>query len=173
MKKISLLLVSVMFVFISCSSDDDSSNPVDLSVDITGQWEITKVESEGEAIIVFEGQTFTGTLSGFGKDFDAQVLFTDNPKEVIPTGTFTMVLTTTFFGLTETDEFPVDFSNELQTGSWSIVGNQLVITEATTGETQSAQFLELQQSKMVLLLEMTTIVNDVEALLISEITLER
>jgi hypothetical protein len=172
MKKICVLIVGVFFIFTACSSDDDN-NQVDLSVDITGQWELTEMESEGESTVTYEGQIITVNLSGFGKDFDAQIQFTENPNEVIPTGTFTLVLTATFLGFSETDEYPVDLSSELQTGTWSIVGNQLIITDPVTAESQSAQFLVLQQNKMVLLVEMTTIVDGVEATLMSELTLER
>lgn len=172
MKKICGLLLGVFFVFASCSSDDDN-NQVDLSVDITGQWELTGMEGEGESTVTYEGQTVTVNLSGFGKDFDAQIQFTDDPNEVIPTGTFTLVLTATFFGISETEEYPINISNELQTGTWSIVGNQLIITDPVTAESQSAQFLVLQQNKMVLLVEMTTIIDEVEATMMSELTLER
>lgn len=172
MKKVSVLLLSVMFLFTSCSSDDDNSQ-IDLSVDITGQWDLTEVESEGDSTVTYEGQTVTVTLSGFGKDYDAQVLFTENPNQVSATGTYTMVLTTTFLGITQTDEYPIEFSNEFESGNWSLEGNQMLITDITTGETQAAEILVLQQNKMVLLLEMTTMIEGVEANLTSEMTLER
>ena len=173
MKKLSVLFVAFLFVFTSCSSDDDNGNQIDLSVDITGQWDLTGIELEGDASMTFEGQTVTITYTGFGKDFDAEVIFTDNPKEVNATGTYTMVMTTSFLGFSETEEYPVDFSDDFDAGTWSIEGNLLVITDANTNEVQTAQIVHLTQNKMILVMEEVESMDGMSATIIGEITLER
>lgn len=173
MKNLSLLFVAFLFVFTSCSSDDDANNQIDLSVDITGQWDLTKIELEGESTMTFEGQTITTTFVGFGKDYDAQVVFTDNPKEVNATGTYTMVMTTSFMGFSETDEYPVDFSDDFDAGSWSIEGNLLVITDSNSNEVQTAKIVHLTQNKMVLVMEEVESMEGMSTDIFAEITLER
>ncbi|MEX0996666.1 MAG: lipocalin family protein [Flavobacteriaceae bacterium] len=173
MKNLSILLFAILLVFASCSSDDDNSNDqIDLTVDITGSWELTSLEYEGESTIEVENQTLTISFDGFGKDFDAQVNFTEDPNEVTSTGSYTLVLTTNFMGESITQEQFVDFSDDSITGEWSIEnGNQLVVV--SNGETQTAEIISLNESKMVLLTNESTTIDGVNVIISSEMTLER
>ncbi len=173
MKKISILFASFLFVFASCSSDDDNTDTqVDSTVDITGSWELKAMEYEGESTQTAGGQTLTVTYEAFGKDFDAQVVFTEDPNEVTSTGTYTIEMTMTSMGQSITQDFPVDVSEEFISASeWSIDGN--VMTLISEGETQTAEIITLTQNLMVLLTEQTEILNGAETTVVAEFTLER
>lgn len=172
MKNLSILLFTFLFVFASCSSDDDSNSQIDLTVDLTGSWELTSLEYEGESTIEVENQTLTISFDGFGKDFDAQVNFTEDPNELTSTGSYTLVLTTNFMGESITQEELIDFSDDIITGEWSLEnGNQLVIV--SNGETQTAEIISLNETKMVLLSNESTSIDGVNVDISSEITLER
>lgn len=171
MKKVSILFVSLLFVFASCSSDDDNTDN-QVEVDVTGSWEVTALEGEGEATGEFSGQTVTIPFEMLGKDFDAQMLFTEDPNEIIPTGTLTLEITTIFLGQTNTTEELVDFSTEFVTASsWSIEGN--ILTYERDGQTQTAEIITLTQNKMVLLTEEIREIMGFEANVSQEVTLER
>lgn len=172
MKNLSILFLSFLFVFSSCSSDDDANDQIDSAIDVTGSWELTGMESEGEATGEFNGQTVTLPFELLGKDFDAQVVFTENPNEMIPSGTLTLEVTVIFMGFSETTDEIVDFDNEFApASSWSIDGN--ILTYESEGEIQTAEITTLTQNKMVLLVDQTRSMMGLEADVIAEITLER
>lgn len=174
MKNLFLLFIPILFFFTACSSDDDNdNNQVDLTVDIRGSWDVTGLDYEGESEVVFDGQTLTLTYDGFGKDFDAQVVFSENPNTVETFGSYTIVLTVNFMGQNQTEEYPVDLSDDFSTGSWSIEGNQMVVIDSNTGEEQTSQIIQLTQNKMVLLTEQNIIEDGIEISITLEMTLER
>lgn len=170
MRIINILFLSFLFVLVSCSSDDDSQG--NSTIDITGNWEVTGMEGEGEATGEFNGQMVTLPFELLGKDFDAQVLFTEDPNEMTPTGSLTLEITVSFLGQTDTIEEMVDLSDEFITASsWSIDGN--IMTLESEGEIQTAEIITLTQNKMVLLVEQTRAIMGLEADVIQEVTLER
>lgn len=173
MKKISILFLSFLFVFASCSKDDDNTpNQVDSTIDITGSWELTGMEYEGESSQTVQGQTITMDYVGVARDIDAQVVFTENPNEVTSTGSYTIDLTMNYLGQTITQDYFLDFSDYITSASsWSIDGNEM--TFESEGEVQTAEIVTLTQNMMVLLVEQTELMMGMEALVIAEVTLER
>ena len=145
MKNLNVLFIALLMLFASCSNDDDSVEEVDL----TGTWEVSEVEFEGEATIEYEGFPITIPLTGFGKNMDAQVIITENPNLVNSTGSFTAEITGSFFGQTETHDVPVDFSEYHQNSSWYINGETLVLTR-TDGVVINLQITTLTDTKVVL-----------------------
>lgn len=173
MKNFNILMIAFLIVLTSCSSDDDSNNQIDLSVDITGQWDLKKLDYEGDSQMTFQGQTVTMTYIGFGKEMDAQVVFSNNPNNVEVFGTYVIEMTVTYLGMTETIDTPFDMSDFMNAGTWSIEGNQMIIVDNTTGEQQTAEIIHLSQNKMILLSEQTQTMNGMTANVVGEMTLER
>lgn len=173
MKKLSVLFVAFLFVFTSCSSDDDNGNQIDLSVDITGQWDLTKLDYEGDSQMTFQGQTITLNYTGFAKDIDAQVVFSKNPDIVESFGSYTIEMTVTYMGMSETYDTPLNMSDHISPGTWSIQGNQMIIVDQTTGEQQTAEIIHLSQNKMILVAQQTQSMNGMTANVSGEMTLER
>lgn len=172
MKNLSKLMFAFLLVFASCSSDDDN-NQNDLTVDITGSWELTNLEYSGENETVFQGQTITLVYSGFGKDFDAQAVFSENPNTIQTLGSYTIELSFEFMGITQTIDTPINLSDDISSGTWSVEGNQMIIVDGDTGEVQTAEIIQLTQNKMVLLMEQVTNMNGANVTVVAETTLER
>jgi hypothetical protein len=173
MKNLSLLFVAFLIVFASCSSDDDANNQIDLSVDITGSWDLTKLDYEGDSQMTFQGQTITLDYTGFAKDIDAQVVFSKNPDIVESFGSYTIEMTVTYMGMSETYDTPLDMADYINPGTWSIQGNQMIIVDQTTGEQQTAEIIHLSQNKMILVSQQSQNMNGMTVNVYGETTLER
>lgn len=173
MKNLSLLFIAIIVVFGSCSSDDDNvNNQIDLSVDITGIWNLTAFEIDGGNEITFNGQTFSVSYNALGTDFDAQLVFATNPNTYEGFGTYTLIATFDFMGMTETEEYLVSFEEEVGSGQWSIQGNHIIL-ENDNGEDRNAQIIHLTQNKMVLIEEVEMDTDGLAFSLIAETVFER
>ncbi|HZH69185.1 MAG TPA: lipocalin family protein [Flavobacteriaceae bacterium] len=141
-----LLLSAVMF---SCSSDDDSTQ--DGAVTIEGDWDLTSIEMDGSYEYTMEGVPFPILFeyNGYGKDIDSQTTFTTNPNTVSSVGNLTIVMTIEMLGDGITEEFPVDFSEYVSSGTWEIDGDVLTIVDAD-GNAASYQIEQLTSTTLVL-----------------------
>ncbi|WP_299213877.1 lipocalin family protein [uncultured Dokdonia sp.] len=107
--------------FVSCNSDDDSSN--DTSADLVGTWNITAFDYQGATSAEILGETITSSFDGIGQNFDASVVFTENPNEYTSNGSYDAVVTTTVLGESQTETTSIDnFQSE---GMWSRSGNTI------------------------------------------------
>ncbi|MEX0275096.1 MAG: hypothetical protein AB3N16_12035 [Flavobacteriaceae bacterium] len=130
-KRTFLSILIVAFAFYSCSSDDNGSpgNQSTFESDILGTWNLTALEVlDGTTEVTVSGQTTTGTFTSVGKDFDATLTFTDNPKKVNYEGSYSTTLTYTLLGQSVTQEVPGE--NLVANSDWQIEGDTLITTES-------------------------------------------
>jgi len=134
MKKAVLsILIALALVVTSCSSDD--SQEVDLSVDITGAWDLVKQETRnGKISVTVEGEQVEASFSVDGKDFNYQQFFGSNPNTVTGEGSYTQVSTVSFFGQSETEEQIITDNGEFNGSTWQINGSNFIINNEETGE---------------------------------------
>lgn len=155
MKTIKIIILMLSFVtFVSCSKDDDSLN-IDPDVNIAGVWEMVNYDLNSKYTFSYEGENGTFDYSVTGKDYDYQVIFTENPNYVTSSGGYTSVITTSLLGEKNTQEVYTsseDFENGMIGGTWRIEGNKL-ITIVDEVET-SMDIKELIQNRIKLQMDL-------------------
>ena len=144
MKIFKFLFVFALFASLaSCSKDDEST----AEAGIMGDWTVTDISYEGTSTSAVGGVTQAFDFTGTGFDMDLKISFADNPKEYTAEGDYSIMLVTDFQGTPiETPWTNVGF---IGSGEWVKTGNTLTVT-ASTGEVQSANIIELTDSKMVI-----------------------
>lgn len=155
MKIIKLSFLFLLFTFVSCSKDDDSVN-IDPDVNIAGVWEMVNYHLDnGKITYSFEGQNFSYNYTVKGKDYDYQVIFSEDPNYVTSSGSYTSVVTTSFLGQSDTQEIPIstdDIEGEIIGGTWSIEGTKFITVVEET-ET-SMDIRELTENRMKLQIDL-------------------
>lgn len=123
MKTLSRLFIALFITttFIGCSSDDDGGN--DTSASLVGTWNITSLVYGGENTFEVLGESSSSSFQGVGQNFDASVIFTENPNEFVSSGSYDVVLDFEVEGVSETTTTSIDnFQSE---GSWERNGSIL------------------------------------------------
>ncbi|WP_394750740.1 lipocalin family protein [Spongiimicrobium salis] len=132
MKKLNLIFLFTLTLFIaSCDSDDSSGvdiDPVMASTDILGDWNLVELETtNGRVESNALGLEINANFTAVGQDFDTLVTFSGDPQMVTSSGSYTTVITTEIAGVTETEEVPgEDF---FETSTWRIENNQLIFSD--------------------------------------------
>jgi len=125
MKNLILLIAAAMtLTLFSCGKDDD---PQRSSSDLEGEWNITAVDYTGTTTTVTPG--FPDIVQDFvGVGRDIEILFTFNDDDSYTSkGSYVVDLTTTFNGVSTTQEVPVlDF---LGSGTYEYTDPDLTLTE--------------------------------------------
>jgi hypothetical protein len=125
MRKFFLLSTLTFFtlVFTSCSDDNDDGVEA-TNASFVGVWNLTAVETtNGTSTTSFDGESIVTEFESIGKDFDATVLFSENPNTFLSEGSYTTVLTTSFMGETSTEE--QEGENFFDASEWRAEGNML------------------------------------------------
>ncbi len=138
--KLSLFVITIS-LFLSCSSNEDPVVSVS-SDDIIGTWNLIDQTSDGTVkVSSANNPTVTAATSSVGKDFDLTFSFSENPNSVVIKGSYTLVVTATVLGQSNTQEEVVDSISGLDTGEWSVKDNILSITsDGTTSEATIEEF---------------------------------
>ena len=146
MKIAKLLLIAVLVTtFVSCNNDDDNNPPPQNNADlILGNWTGTGVDYSGTTVTEFLGQTITADFVGESFDHNYTLEVTENPNELTSGGTYSIELTTTIEGQSVTET--VTGLTFLETGTWSIDGDQITVT--ANGETNTATIEELTETTL-------------------------
>lgn len=144
MKITKLLLLSLAVIILSCSKDDD---PKPTSEGMVGKWKITALDYKGSTTTTAQGASAKADFTGKGKNMNLITTFTTNPNTVTSEGTFTVELTTNYMGQTVTEEYDMD--ETVPSGTWSLNGNILTVTNSTGSQTativeQTATTLKLK-----------------------------
>lgn len=135
-----LVLASISWASVSCNKDDDTVDPANLA----GVWKTTQVEcNNGVSSFEVLGVPFTSNYTFYGKDFDFETTFTENPNEFSTVGSYTVVTTTEILGVPETTESTTEAFPGV--GSWEINGNTMI--QVFAGDTTELEILELSSSK--------------------------
>lgn len=150
LKTFKLLLIAFLAVSItSCSSDDDGA---DTSASILGVWIGQDVDYSGTSTTTIEGlPPVTADFVGETTESDFTLTFTEDPNELVSEGSYTVELTFTIAGETQTQTQTLNF---LEDGTWSRSGDTLTVT--ADGVTQDYQIVELTESTLRLSAATTT-----------------
>lgn len=150
----SIFMLSLLaFSVTSCTEDEaltpnpsfqqeNTSTPVVQKISsntLVGDWTVTSLDYAGTSTTSQGGNTFTTNFSAVGKDFNLDLTFRDNPKTYSSNGGYTVDLTTYFDTTSMTQEVIVPSTSS--SGTWSLSGNTLSITDSLTNETNSTEIL--------------------------------
>ncbi len=164
MKKIifSLFLVSIS-ILVSCSSNDsnDDINPntinnTDTSL-IIGKWNMTEYRIDNMRTLI-ESSLGNGVniSSILGKDFTTTITFSENPNNVVSSGSHTVIFTPDTSNVDE--QFEVQEQTFNVNGEWSLIENQLTfITTDNSNPNLIATVTELTDK----ILKFTVEINEV------------
>lgn len=150
--KIKALIIALLAISIlSCSKDDDNSDSED-EIKITGTWDLTEMNYEGTTTINFEGIPVPVNIEGVGEDIDAQIVFEEEPNTVNASGTLTSVVTITVLTESTTEEIPINLSDFITSGTWTLSENTLIVVD-TEGEEQTFEVNSLTETTLDLTTE--------------------
>jgi len=164
--KLFVILVFALTVFNSCSSESsDESNTTD--GELLGVWNLVEFDYSGSSVTDFQGQNFTTTYDAVGSNIDATMEITENPNDLIFSGSYDINLVFSFAGQTQTQVYPVEdvesISSWTRSGDILTVNGELVTVEgADLGEAESQDYTidELTSSTLVLTAEVAQIVEN-------------
>jgi len=145
MKKKILLLFTLTFLLISCSSNEDEKPFTASSADIIGTWNLNGFKSEASVIFTNDGQTESSLESSEGKEFNATFVFSANTVKTA--GSYNVLYTITSNGNTTTSEDVVDIDDDPQT--WNLSDNTLNIID-DSGDIISFDVIEFTNNKLKL-----------------------
>ncbi len=118
-----IAIFSISLLIFSCNSEDDIQINKD---DILGTWDLINFDIDGEVSTIVQGlEIGVASFTTIGKDFNAQLTFTENPNTFSTSGSFTAVTTTTVLGQQTSEEGEIDLDNLLNSGNWEINKNEL------------------------------------------------
>ncbi|MFC0604290.1 lipocalin family protein [Winogradskyella pulchriflava] len=121
--KLLVLLVLSLTVFSSCSDDDSDSNST--SGELLGVWEMVEMEYTGTSVTAVQGQDFTTSYDGVGSNMDTTMEITENPNNLLFSGSYDIDLTFSFVGQTQNQTVSLDDVESVST--WTRSGNTLTI----------------------------------------------
>lgn len=137
----------LIMLFISCSKEKETQKKL-TDNELVGTWKVVSVASENGKIsgtlknIVPVSSNFSAT----GKDYAMTITFSDNPKKISSSGSFTLV--SQFKILTQTQNFEQKVSNIPATnGNWKVENNTLTTVE--NGVTTSIKIVSYNSSEII------------------------
>ena len=143
MKKLSALFIALALILTACSSDDSAT---EISGSIVGTWKGVSVDYSGTTVTSALGQTINADYVGEAYDIDYSLTFTENPNDLISTGSYSIKLTTTVAGQTTTNN--VENLKVISDGTWAINNDELTIT--TSNGVGVMKIIKLTDSALVL-----------------------
>ncbi|WP_347925743.1 lipocalin family protein [Pontimicrobium sp. SW4] len=144
MKKVSPLLVLVSIISIySCSIEEAPSINSEY---ILGTWVGEDLDYSGSTVTEISGQTVTADFVGEAYDLDFTLTFSENPKEISTSGSYSVELTTTIEGqVSVTNVENIQFLND---GTWTKSGDEVTIIY--NGRTSVFRIIELTEDSLIL-----------------------
>ena len=137
MKNLKLLTLIILSVMVFSCSDNDGPGEPTIEDTIVGKWQASEFLVDGEATGNIGGINVSVDIEGDVYDNTYAVEFRDNPNTVTSTGDFSIRFTASFLG--QSYEEVVEDVQFIGTGSWQIIGNQLIITTSTEERTFDIQ----------------------------------
>lgn len=127
------MVIGVLGVFMfGCSSDDDELPEVENSV--VGTWELREVtlEGSGSADVALSPIPIPVTFSGTGADYDMQLVFSEDPQDVIAFGSFNVEVDVSAVGINLGKRtFPI-IGSEAFRENWSQENGELILIGSET-----------------------------------------
>jgi hypothetical protein len=133
--KTKILIAAVFISFLYSCSINNTSDVVVPAPDLVGTWNLTSVTMDDAVLSVTSPVITTLTGSGFGKNLNASLTFTENPNQVVIDGDFVFQLTyKDANGQESTEDLLLDnlFFNDtfgFLSSSWSLENNTLTLSE--------------------------------------------
>lgn len=134
MKSKILILALIIATIYSCGVSNTSLVAINSS-DLSGTWTIQSITMDNATLNVTSPVFTTLNGSGFGKNFNSTITFSENPNRVVMNGNFVFELTYTApNGVDATEELLFDniFFNDnfgFTTSSWELNDNELKLNE--------------------------------------------
>jgi len=130
------ILITTLFISIlySCSVNN-TSDVVVPAQDLVGIWNLTSITMDDAVLSVTSPVITTLTGTGFGKNLNATMTFSENPNQVVVDGNFVFQLTyRTAGGQESTQDLQLDnvFFNDtfgFLTSTWALNENILTLSE--------------------------------------------
>ncbi len=142
MKITKLLFLAISILLLSCSEDED---PLPTEEGMLGTWIITDLTYSGSTTTTVAGiSPIKADFTGFGKDMDLTTTFNADPNTVTSEGSYTIEITTTVLGMSETEE--VEFEEAIMDGTWELNGKTLTVTNP--GGTQEGTIVSQTSTSM-------------------------
>ncbi|WP_397446726.1 hypothetical protein [Polaribacter sp. R77954] len=135
MKSKILILALILTSLFSCKVSNTSLVAINSS-DLAGTWTIKNITMDDAVLNVTDPVNITLTGKGFGKNFNTNITFSENPNRVTMTGDFVFELTYTEpSGVEKTESLIFDniFFNDnfgFTTSSWALDDNTLQLNES-------------------------------------------
>ena len=143
-----ICLLVLVISFISCSSTEDSpSEPVNVEAQmLVGTWKASEITQEGTAST--PGVPVDGTITAFGKNIDATIVFTENPANFTASGGYTNVISVSIVGQAYTDEIDISISDFLNQGTWTVDKGTITLTQG--GQQQAVIVTQINSNTLKL-----------------------
>ena len=146
MNFIKLFLVAILATTLF-ACNNDAGDAVNDETEILGEWEVTDIYYEGTSTTSIVGIDITSDFIGVGDNMDLKINFTDNPKEYVTSGDYSVNLETTTQGQTTNTVYTSnDFAGQ---GTWDKTNNSLTFVDEN-GMTQTSVILELTPTTLKL-----------------------
>ncbi len=148
MKTVRLLSLFFILIFTACSSDDAL---VVATENLSGSWNLQRFDTEITTSFNVLGLPVTSRSDAIAEDIDVQITFSENPNTVVSDGSYTLVITTTVLGESQTEE--ISTTDEILSGTWTLNGNEVTITSTEPDIEQDFQqityrIIELTETRL-------------------------
>lgn len=133
--KSKIIVIALLISAIYSCTVSNSSDVTITSSDLLGTWTINSITMDNAVLNVTDPVVTTLNANGFGKNFNTNISFTENPNTVAIGGNFVFELTYTEpSGATATEELLLDniFFNDnfgFTSSSWELNDNTLNLNE--------------------------------------------
>lgn len=147
-KKIITISLACIFTlsFSSCTKDEDPTpvitptpNQLISSNSLVGSWIMSGLNYAGSSTTSVGGINTTTQFSAVGRDFTYTVQYSDNPKTYTTFGGYTVAITSLLNGSTFTQDASIP--NAIASGTWSLNGNELTVTDNSTNQSSTSTIL--------------------------------
>lgn len=153
--KLVLLVVFGLSILTNCSDDNNDSNSTD--GELLGVWELVEFNYSGDSVYEIQGQDFSTSYTGVGTNIDTTMEITENPNDLLFSGSYDVDLTFSFAGQTQNQIYPIVDAESIS--NWTRLGDVLTIDGefasvegADLGEVQTQDYVieELTDNTLVL-----------------------
>lgn len=153
MKKLNTLyLLGLLFLFTAC--DKEETNLEVNNDNLAGEWELTGFTYGGRSTNEVGGETYRSNFAGNGRDLAYTVRFNADGTYT-SSGSYTIDATYAFGGQEFSQSLTID--DALDSGTYTLNGDELSITRDEDGETSVATILQLTNDLLIFELQQTKV----------------
>lgn len=146
--KVLLFILSTYMIF-SCTDSDNTALSITDS-DILGTWNITGFSIDDATILTStNGMSYTTTSNIEGKDYNASISFSENPKEVELDGSITIDAAIGLYGENQAASYAIESLETDEIAIWSIANNLITLTDQNNDHSIVLKVLEYSENKIL------------------------